>query len=77
MKSEVRDHGNVRLIALTGKITIGAGDVKLRELVNTSLEDGKANIVLDLGGVSAIDSSGISWWPSSPSRGSQKAWKKA
>ncbi|MCP4900349.1 MAG: STAS domain-containing protein [bacterium] len=59
MKSEVRDHGNVRLIALTGKITIGGGDVEIRKLINAALEEGKANIVLDLGGVSAIDSSGI------------------
>jgi anti-sigma B factor antagonist len=59
MKSEVRDQGTVRLIALTGKITIGGGDVKIRELINTALEEGKSNIILDLGGVSAIDSSGI------------------
>ncbi len=59
MKSEVRDQGTVRLITLTGKITIGGGDVKIRELINTALEEGKSNIILDLGGVSAIDSSGI------------------
>jgi anti-sigma B factor antagonist len=59
MKSNVRDQGNVRIITLSGKITIGGGDVKIRELINTALVDGKRQILLDLGGVSAIDSSGI------------------
>lgn len=59
MKSEIRDRGDVRVIALSGKITIGAGDVKLRELIQQSVEDGKTRLLLDLGGVSAIDSSGI------------------
>ena len=59
MKSEIRDHGDVRVISLSGKITIGSGDVKIRELIDSSLEEGKKNIVLDLAGVSSIDSSGI------------------
>lgn len=59
MKSQVRDQGAVRIISLTGKITIGGGDVKIRELINAALDEGKNNIVLDLDGVSAIDSSGI------------------
>ena len=59
MKSSVRDVGDIRVIELTGKITIGAGDVKIRELIGQSLEDDKNNVILDLGGVTAIDSSGI------------------
>jgi len=59
MKSSIRDLGDIRVIELSGKITIGAGDVKLRELISQAVEDGKNNIVLDLGGVTAIDSSGI------------------
>jgi anti-sigma B factor antagonist len=59
MKSEIRDRGDVRIIELSGKITIGSGDVKIRELIDGALEDGKTKIVLDLGGVSSIDSSGI------------------
>jgi len=59
MKSQIRDRGDVRIIELAGKITIGTGDVKMRELISAALEDGKSNIVLDLGGVTAIDSSGI------------------
>jgi len=59
MKQRIRDTGEVRIISLSGKITIGSGDVMLRELINESLEEGHTKILLDLGGVSAIDSSGI------------------
>jgi anti-sigma B factor antagonist len=59
MKSEIRDRGDVRIIKLSGKITIGAGDVKIRELIDQALADGKKYILLDLAGVSTIDSSGI------------------
>ncbi len=59
MKSEIRDRGDVRIITLSGKITIGAGDVKIRELIDQALADGIKYILLDLAGVSTIDSSGI------------------
>ena len=59
MKSSIRDLGDIRIIELSGKITIGAGDVKIRELISQAIEDNKNNIVFDLGGVTAIDSSGI------------------
>jgi anti-sigma B factor antagonist len=59
MKSTVRDVGNVRVLDLEGKITIGGGDVQLRELVEQSVAGGHSNILLNLKGVSHIDSSGI------------------
>jgi len=59
MKSQIRDHGEVRIVELSGKITIGSGDVKIRELIDESVAAGKKNLVLDLAGVSTIDSSGI------------------
>ena len=59
MKSTARDLGDIRILELGGKITIGTGDVKIRELIAEALEDGKQNILFDLGGVTAIDSSGI------------------
>jgi len=49
----------VRIVELSGKITIGSGDVKIRELIDESVAAGKKNLVLDLAGVSTIDSSGI------------------
>ena len=59
MKSQIRDQGDIRIIELSGKITIGTGDVKLRELISSALDAGKNKILLNLAGVSAIDSSGI------------------
>ncbi len=59
MKSEIRDVNDVRIIELSGKITIGTGDVKIRELVDNALEEEQKKILLDLAGVTAIDSSGI------------------
>ncbi len=59
MKTQIRDVDDVRIISMKGKISIGAGDVKLRELVDQALEEGRKKIVLDLEHVSAIDSSGI------------------
>lgn len=59
MKSSVRDQGDVRIIALSGKITIGSGDVRIRELINEAIDAGFTKILLHLGEVSAIDSSGV------------------
>ncbi|MCK5377801.1 MAG: STAS domain-containing protein [Acidobacteria bacterium] len=59
MKQQIRDADDVRIISLSGKITIGAGDVMLREVITESLEAGHTKILLDLAGITAIDSSGI------------------
>ena len=59
MKSEVRDVKDLRIIKLKGKISIGSGDVKIRQLVDQALAEGKKKIVLDLSEVSSVDSSGI------------------
>lgn len=59
MKIEARNEQGVTIISPKGKITIGAGDVALREAVHEALEAGARNILLDLAGVTTIDSSGI------------------
>ncbi len=59
MKSTARTANGVEIIKLEGKITIGAGDSQLREVITNSLNAGKMNILLDMGGVTTIDSSGI------------------
>lgn len=59
MKSIVRTQGDVTILELQGKITIGEGDIKLRQLVNQVLEDGAKKIIMDLKGLKYIDSSGI------------------
>ena len=59
MKIEARHEQGVTIIEPKGKITIGVGDVALREAVSEALEAGARNILVDLGAVSTIDSSGI------------------
>jgi anti-anti-sigma factor len=59
MKASVRKIGNVCVLDLAGKITIGAGDLILREAVNALLEEGDRNIVINLENVSYMDSAGI------------------
>jgi anti-sigma B factor antagonist len=59
MKTRVRDVGDVRILDLEGKITIGAGDVELRKQIEDAVAGGKLHLLLNLGGVSHIDSSGI------------------
>ncbi|MDJ0838440.1 MAG: STAS domain-containing protein [Acidobacteriota bacterium] len=59
MKSTTTEYGDIKVLHLQGKITIGEGDVQLRGLVNEVLEEGARKIILDLGKVKYIDSSGI------------------
>ena len=59
MKATTRSVDGVEIISLQGKITIGAGDTQLREVISNSLNSGKQNVLLDLSGVTTIDSSGI------------------
>ncbi len=59
MKTTARHHGKVTVLDLSGKITIGEGDLKLRETVNALLEEGRKNVLLNLQGVSYMDSAGI------------------
>ena len=59
MKASSRSAGNVEIISLQGKITIGSGDTQLREVIANAVNSGRTNILLDLSGVTTIDSSGI------------------
>ncbi|HYV04775.1 MAG TPA: STAS domain-containing protein [Blastocatellia bacterium] len=54
-----RQAGDVTILDLSGKITIGEGSVQLREAVRRMLDEGRKKILLNLGDVSYVDSSGI------------------
>jgi len=54
-----RQAGDVTVLDMSGKITIGEGSVALRTAIRRLLEEGKKKILLNLGGVGYIDSSGI------------------
>jgi len=59
MKVNTREVGKVTVIDLSGKITIGKGDLILREAVDGVLKNGKDRILLNMGDVSYMDSAGI------------------
>jgi anti-sigma B factor antagonist len=59
MKATVRHIGKIAVVDLSGKITIGEGDVVLRERVTELLEGGHLNVLLNLEKVSYMDSAGI------------------
>jgi anti-sigma B factor antagonist len=59
MKANLRESGNVSIIELKGKITIGTGDIQLRDTITKLLESGKNHILVNMKDVTAIDSSGI------------------
>jgi anti-sigma B factor antagonist len=54
-----RQAGDITILDMDGKITIGEGSVALRSAIRRLLEEGKKKILLDLKGVGYIDSSGI------------------
>jgi anti-sigma B factor antagonist len=59
MKVDTRQIGKVSVVDLNGKITIGDGDVVLRNTVQELLDNDKKYIVLNLEKVSYMDSAGI------------------
>lgn len=59
MKVAIRNIGPVTIVDLGGKITIGEGDVQLRQTVLDLLDGGNKNIILNLEKVSYMDSAGI------------------
>lgn len=54
-----RQAGDVTVLDLEGKVTIGEGSVALRSAIRRLLGEGKKKILLNLGKVGYIDSSGI------------------
>ena len=54
-----RQAGDVTILDLEGKITIGEGSVAIRNAIRRLLEEGKKKILLNLAGVNYVDSSGI------------------
>lgn len=54
-----RQAGDVTILDMSGKVTIGEGSVALRTTIRRLLGEGKKKILLNLGGVGYVDSSGI------------------
>jgi len=59
MKASTRQVDGVTIVDLSGRITLGEGSVILRDTIKDLLGKGQKKILLNLGDVSYIDSSGI------------------
>jgi anti-sigma B factor antagonist len=59
MEINKRVFGDVCILDMDGKLTIGAGDVRLRGSLLDELNDGQKKIILNLEKVKVIDSSGL------------------
>jgi anti-sigma B factor antagonist len=54
-----RQAGDVTILDLNGAVRLGEGAVALRNAIRRLIEDGKQKVLLNLGGVNYMDSSGI------------------
>lgn len=54
-----RELDGVTVLDLSGRITLGEGSVQLREAIRDLISKGQKSILLNLGDVNYIDSSGI------------------
>ena len=59
MKSSTRQVDGITIVDLSGRITLGEGSVLLRDMVRDLVTKGQRKILLNLGDVTYIDSSGI------------------
>ena len=54
-----RHDGDVTILALTGTLLVDDGELTLRKRIHELIDAGRTRIVLDLAGVTSIDSSGF------------------
>jgi anti-sigma B factor antagonist len=55
----IREVNEITIVDLSGRISLGEGSALLRKTVRDLLENGQTKILLNLGDVNYIDSSGI------------------
>ena len=59
MLIEERIVGDVTILDLKGKMTLGEGDELLKDKINSLIHQGQKNLLLNLEGVPYIDSAGL------------------
>jgi anti-sigma B factor antagonist len=59
MKANVRRTGNVAIVDLAGKITLGEGSGTVRNTIKDLVNSGQKNILINLKDVTYIDSAGL------------------
>ena len=58
-KINIRHVEGVTILGVSGRITLGEGGVTLRDAIQEALKTGTKKLILDLGGVNYMDSSGV------------------
>jgi anti-sigma B factor antagonist len=58
-KITTRPVEDATVLQVSGRITLGEGGVTLRDAIQDALKTGTKKLVLDMGGVSYMDSSGV------------------
>ena len=59
MEISERNAGNVTVLDLSGKITLGEGDMLLKDKLHSLLNQGRKDVLLNLGRVQYVDSAGL------------------
>ena len=59
LKINVRESGDVLILDLNGRITLGEEAASLRDTLREQIDSGRKNILLNLAEVTYIDSSGL------------------
>lgn len=59
MKTSTRQTGDVTIVDISGRISLGEESAALRDLVMNLMSEGHQKILLNLAGVNYIDSSGL------------------
>jgi anti-sigma B factor antagonist len=54
-----RQAGDVTILDMSGEVRIGQGSIALRDVIRKLTGEGKTKLLLNLGGVNYVDSSGI------------------
>jgi anti-sigma B factor antagonist len=59
LRVEEREAGDVTILILSGEMLLDDGDLVFRKLIHDHVEKGRVKILVDLAGVTYIDSSGV------------------
>ena len=59
MEISERTSGNVTIVALNGRLNLGDATVLLHDKINSLIQQGRKNIVLNLADVVSVDSGGL------------------
>jgi anti-sigma B factor antagonist len=54
-----REIGDITVIDMDGRITLGEGTALLRDIIRENLRKGRKKIIMNLGGITYLDSTGL------------------